>query len=57
MIYKLFRFQKTFTIKDIMKLNPFYRSNVKKPIPFLKIPYDEQYECRDFIRTNVIKNK
>ena len=35
--------------------NPFFQimNMYKKPTPFSKIPYHEQYECRDF----TVKNK
>tara|TARA_Y100001936_G_C15814258_1_gene528273 strand:+ start:310 stop:471 length:162 start_codon:yes stop_codon:yes gene_type:complete len=31
---------------------PFFFSKLKtmKPVPFEKVPYDEQYESRDFVR-------
>ncbi len=53
MIRKMFR-SKTTTLYQKIYLNPwksFFFSKLKmKPVPFEKVPYDEQYESRDFIR-------
>ena len=53
MIQKMFR-SKTTTLYQKIYLSPwksFFLSKLKmKPVPFEKVPYDEQYESRDFIR-------
>ncbi len=54
MIRKMFQTKATTLYQKIYlsPWKPFFFSKLKtmKPVPFEKVPYDEQYESRDFVR-------